>query len=354
LYSIAALLVAVQKEIAHMDNIYFDSRWEGVNGIGRVACEMRKRIFPSGNFKIPDWPDSPTSPVDPFVCGVRLAINRRSVFYSPGFNPPVICHERAAFTLHDLIHLRIPEEQSLLKRAYYQKIVRPAVHRCFKVLTSSEYSRSDVLEWSGADSSQLVNVGCGVDEAFFSKSAAWQPGYPYFLYVGARKPHKNLSRLLQAYAASSARHDVRLVLTGAAEASLVAQASALGVADKLTFVGRVSDAELPGLYQGAVALLFPSTFEGFGLPPLEAMAGGTPALTSNTTSLPEVVGDAAVQVDPYSVEALREGIDKIAFDQALRARLQLQGPVQARKHTWEQVAHKVGLVLNDLRNSVAP
>lgn len=330
-----------------------DSRWSGSHGIGRMTTELTGRLFPSSSYREPRWPSSPVSPFDPFVRGLELLFAPRMVFYSPGFNPPALCHRRAVFTVCDLIHLRVPGEAGALKRAYYERLVKPAVHRCFKVLTISEYSRNDILEWSGAPPDQVFNVGCGVDDSFFRPVLPWNPGYPYFLYVGARKPHKNLTRLLEAYARSRARNDVQLVLSGDADAAVTGLASSLGITNRIVFVGRIPDEQLSAYYRGATALLFPSYFEGFGLPPVEAMAGGTPVLTSTATSLPEAVGDAALTVDPFSIDAMQHAIDQLAFDSALRERLRRDGPVQARRHSWDYVAAKVGTVLEALKASVA-
>lgn len=332
--------------------LVLDSRWEGPHGIGRMTAEIRARLFPAGTFNTPKWPASAINPIDPFIRGAELAANRKALFYSPGFNPPAFAQHRAVFTICDLIHLRVPGEAGWLKRQYYQRLVRPAVSKAFRVLTISDYSRRDVLDWSGAEPSQVVDVGCGVDEQFFVPVAPWQLGYPYFLYIGARKPHKNLDRLLEAFAGSRASSEVRLVLSGNADTAVTALATRLGVLDRVVFAGRIPDSDLPAWYRGATALLFPSYFEGFGLPPVEAMAGGTPVLTSTATSLPEAVGDAALTVDPFAIDALRDGIDRLAFDSALRARLQAAGPIQARKHSWDSVAAKVGAVLDELRASI--
>jgi glycosyltransferase involved in cell wall biosynthesis len=330
----------------------FDARWEGSYGIARMATEIQSRIFNGGNFLVPSWPSSPLSPVDAVARGVQLLASPGSIFYSPGFNPPLFQRQRAVFTLCDLIHLKVDGETGILQRLYYEHLVKPAVRDCFRVLTISEYSRQAILEWSGVGSEQIVNIGCGVGEEFFQPVSPWQPGYPYLLYIGARKPHKNLDRLLSAYAASTAARDIRLVLSGVPDAELLGMARQLGIADRLVFAGRIPDAELPAYYRGAVALLFPSTYEGFGLPPVEAMASGTVVLTSNTTSMPETVGDAALLVNPYSIEALQSGIDRVAFDVELRQRLSIAGPQQARRHNWDAVAGRVSAVLDDLKRSV--
>ncbi len=336
-------------------SLHFDARWIDLHGIGRTASELALRLFPAeAPPRSPTWPVSPVSPIDPFVRGAQLLASPRSLFYSPGFNAPAAARARCVFTVHDLIHLRVAGEAGGLKRAYYERLVKPAVRQSFKVLTVSEYSRADVLDWSGADATQVVNVGSGVDAMFFAPISPHDPGFPYLLYVGARKPHKNLDRLLAAFAASKARAQLRLVLTGPADAAFEAQVTALGLSGRVHYAGRIPEAALPSWYRGATALLFPSLFEGFGLPPVEAMAGGTPALVANTTSLPEAVGDAAVLVEAQSVESIRDGIDRIVFDSALRARLREAGPAQARRHSWDAVAARVRSVLDALQETVQP
>lgn len=338
-----------------INSLLFDARWIDLHGIGRTASELALRLFSAdAPPPSPKWPASPVSPADPFARGAQLLASPRSLFYSPGFNAPAAGRARCVFTVHDLIHLRVAGEAGVLKRAYYERLVKPAVRQSFKVLTVSEYSRSDVLDWSGADPAQVVNVGSGVDAMFFAPATPHDPGFPYLLYVGARKPHKNLDRLLAAFAASKASAQLRLVVTGAADAMFEARIAALGLSGRVHYAGRIPDAALPGWYQGATALLFPSLFEGFGLPPVEAMAGGTPALVANTTSLPEAVGDAAVLVEAESVESIHDGIDRIVFDSALRARLREAGPAQARRHSWDAVAARVRSVLDALQGSVQP
>jgi len=167
------------------------------------------------------------------------------------------------------------------------------------------------------------------------------------LYVGNRKPHKNLARLLQGFAHSGLRRDLCLVLTGMPEAALSQQVMALQLQDRVVYAGHLTEPELAAYYRGAVAVVCPSLYEGFGLPPLEAMACGTPVVTSNRTALPEVVGEAAMLVDPYDVEALAWGIRRVVDDQGLRQALAHQGLVRAQQFTWEQTAARVWQVLQE-------
>jgi glycosyltransferase involved in cell wall biosynthesis len=154
-------------------------------------------------------------------------------------------------------------------------------------------------------------------------------------------------RLLQGFAHSGLRKDVRLVLTGTPDATLSHQITALKLQSQVVYAGQLTETDLAAYYRGALALVCPSLYEGFGLPPLEAMACGTPVVTSHCTALPEVVGDAAVLVDPYNVEAIAWGIQCAVEDSALRQSLSCQGLVRAKQFTWEHTARRVRQVLEE-------
>ncbi|HOO40830.1 MAG TPA: glycosyltransferase family 1 protein, partial [Syntrophales bacterium] len=141
---------------------------------------------------------------------------------------------------------------------------------------------------------------------------------------------------------------IRLIFTGNPNEKLMSLARNLDVEKRVEFMGRVPEGDLPGLYRGALALIFPSLYEGFGLPVVEAMACGTPVLTSNTTSLPEVAGDAALLVDPTSVEQIKGGIERLCSDPELRRMLSEKGLQRVKLFKWENVADKVKTVLQKM------
>ena len=262
------------------------------------------------------------------------------LFFSPGYNSPLGWPGRFIFTLHDLHHLCVPEDSSALKTAYYDRIIKPACHRAECMLTVSEYSRHEIAAWARISEDRIINVGNGVGLPFSPVGPKYEPGYPYVLYVGSRKPHKNLSRLLQAYGMSSARKDVRLLLSGQPDLRIAEKIAGLGLTAEVVFKDLDDDGALSEAYRGAVGFVFPSLYEGFGLPPLEAMACGVPVLTSNVCSLPEVVGDAAILVQPRDVEEIANGIGRLVQDSALRAVLRDKGLRRAARFTWEETAQR--------------
>lgn len=318
-----------------------DYRWVGPHGIGRFASEVLKGL-PSTELACGG------SPADPQDC-LRLAWALRGAragdtFFSPGYNAPWRFRGDFVFTIHDLNHIDRPENASRLKSIYYEAILKPACHRARRILTVSEFSRQRIVDWSGVDPDRVVNVGNGVDPSFTPDVEPHQPGRPYFLCVGNRKGHKNEARVLRALARLPDR-TMRLILTGAPSPELLDLAGALGIADRVSFAGRTDDAQLCALYVGAAALVFPSLYEGFGLPVVEAFACGTPVITSDCTSLPEVAGGCAVLVDPASEEQIAAAMERVVTDTDLRARLRAAGLRRARDFTWTSVVARARQVI---------
>ncbi|MFN6956732.1 MAG: glycosyltransferase family 4 protein [Acetobacteraceae bacterium] len=277
------------------------------------------------------------------------------------------------YTLHDLVPLRLPHTTLDVKRRYL-RLCRMLVRDADHIVTVSEASRTDIVNLLGADPEKVTNTWQAVDippklakkpealaraEVEGSTGLAWGG---YFLFFGAIEPKKNVGRLIEAYLASQSPHplvivgkqawkseeELRLLFENSArlfdvEGGRINAEKGGQLAFRRPEVGRriilldyAPFRLLVSLIRGARAVLFPSLYEGFGLPALEAMSLGTPVLTSNTASLPEVVGDAAIQVDPYDVQALAEGIRALDADAELRARLALAGPRQAEQFSPER------------------
>lgn len=325
-----------------MLEILYDARWIGNHGNGRIAGELLKLLPGLKPFQARR---RPWHPLDPVLLGAALWVRRPTLFFSPGYNSPIGWPYPFVFMLHDLNHLCVPENSNPAKRAYYNYVIRPACHRAAFVLTGSEYSRNEIREWANLKDQKVVKVAYGVGLPFSPSGPRHDPGYPYLLYVGSHKAHKNLPRLLKAFSISGVRRSVRLVLTGIRDSEISAQVEGLGLNEDVRFVESPGDESLANLYRGAEGLVFPSLYEGFGLPPLEAMACGTPVLTSNVCSLPEVVGDAAIVVDPLDVEGIAEGIRRLTEDSRLRDELRRRGLERARQFSWNETARGVWEVL---------
>ena len=325
-----------------MIDVLYDSRWIGNHGIGRFAAEVQRRL----TYLVPFRSTRPPShPLDPALLGAMLRGLAPKLFFSPGYNSPLWWPGSFIFTLHDLHHLRVREDSSVLKRSYYQHVIKPACHRSAAVLTVSEFSRHEIAEWAKLDERRIVNVGNGVGAPFGPTGRRLEPGYPYLLYVGSRKPHKNLPRLLHAYSVSGMRKDVRLVLSGSADKEILAHVERLGLLRDVVFNDLTSNEALAEAYRGATGFLFPSLYEGFGLPPLEALACGIPVLTSDVCSLPQVVGDAAILVNPEDTEEIAEGIRRMVCDSDLRMQLREKGLRRSKLFSWGKTAQKTSEII---------
>ncbi len=351
-------MVVIQKSFppAHTRSspILADSRWCGSYGIGRFATEVMAALPELQRIR-PGLAPHPFHKLDIPWTIAQILYHRPRLFFSLGFNPPPWSPVPVVFTLYDLILLHFPSEANRLMQPYFRYIIRPAAKRAAYILTCSEFSKQEIIDWADIPSEKVVVVGCGVDESFTPAGDRIDLGVPYVLYVGNHRPHKNLPRLLAAFQqAQGLPTDLKLLLSGTPNPEILVEITRLGLADRVQFAGFIQDADLPAYYRGATALLFPSLYEGFGLPPIEAMACGIPVLTANVTSLPEVVGDAALLVNPYEVAEIAIGIERIVLDGDLRSKLIDRGLAQAQKHRWSKTVEKTyGVLVSVLEQSRA-
>ncbi|MFO1406411.1 MAG: glycosyltransferase family 1 protein [Steroidobacteraceae bacterium] len=253
-------------------------------------------------------------------------------------------------TVHDLSQLHVPQKYDLARMIYATRVLPALIGRQDRVVTVSSSTRADVLEHTAVTADRVSVVPNGVDLSRYSARHAAGGGEahdgrggPYLLYVARLEhPGKNHVTLLEAYArlkASGLPH--RLVLAGprwSGADAIDAAVVRLGLAGEVVFTGFLDADALPGLYRGASAFVFPSLYEGFGIPLLEAMASGVPCCVSNVSSLPEVAGDAALLFDPRDVSAIAEAMHRLLTDDVLRARLRARGIDRSGRYTWERSA----------------
>jgi glycosyltransferase involved in cell wall biosynthesis len=278
------------------------------------------------------------------------------VFHAPHYVLPPAVRCRSVVTIHDCIHLMFP--QYLPNRAAYayaRGSMWNAARKADRILTVSEASKRDILHFFNVRPEKIDVVYNAIDERFWNLPSdeeiarvreRYQLAHRFVLYVGNIKPHKNLVRLIEAFDGLrrlGGFDDVKLLIIGDEISKLPALRRAVHshkLHKEVRFLGYLNDETLAILYRLASVFVFPSLYEGFGLPPLEAMASGTPVVTSNVSSLPEVAGDAAILVDPVSVESIVDGMRRVLSDPVLAQELRKRGLVRARAFSWERsVAH---------------
>ncbi len=318
--------------------IYADQRWIGNHGIGRFA----RHVLGNLDYRPVSLASNPAAPLDAWRLARSIReLTRHDLFFSPGYNTPLFCEAPFVFTIHDLSHIYCPENSSPLIRLYYATVMKRACRRAARILTVSEFTRSQIVEWSGVSGEKIFNVGCGVDSTYHPGGDPYGLPFPYLLCVSNRKRHKNEFRIVEAFAKAGLHPRLHLVFTGKPSGDLKGQIETYQLSSRVDFVGVVPEAQFPSLYLSAEALIFPSLYEGFGLPVLEAMACGTPVVTANATGMAEVAGDAALLVDPTSVEQIAMAMEQIVGDTSLRRRLREKGLARAAQFSWTTTAARV-------------
>jgi glycosyltransferase involved in cell wall biosynthesis len=281
------------------------------------------------------------------------------LLFSPIPEAPIYSNIRYIVQVHDLIPLRFPRIYSPLTqyfRYYVPQVLKQAKH----IICNSQSTADDIIKFYQIPPPKITPILLGYDANHFCPQVKSDDGFttktnPYFLYLGRQDPYKNLPRLITAFAELVKNHpsaDVReseLWLVGSTDQRftplLESQIGELGIPDKVKFWNYVAYNDLPTLIQNAIALVFPSRWEGFGFPVLEAMGCGTPVITSNVSSLPEVAGDAAILIDPYNIPEITDAMAKIAVDGKMRSDLSRLGLKQAQNFSWEKTGEATAEVL---------
>jgi glycosyltransferase involved in cell wall biosynthesis len=315
--------------------ILFDERWIGSHGIGRFAEEVGVR----GGFTALKLGGRPLEMMDSLRLSYALK-GRKGHFFSPGYNVPLGKPCSYSFTLHDLMQLEVPALKSVVKTAYFEFLIKPAIKNSAVVFTVSEFSRQKILQWSGVAPEKVISVGNGVSPHFSPNGPRWQHPRPYLLYVGNQRAHKNVDGLIRAFASSNLKANFDLLLSGSFSDTVATNILKYRLNDCVFPLGDIPESSLPSVYRGAHAFVMPSMYEGFGLPLVEAMASGTPVLSSNLTAMPKVCGDAALYFDPNDFESFVHGLNQLQNSDLL-SKLTEAGIRRATQFSWDKVASRV-------------
>jgi glycosyltransferase involved in cell wall biosynthesis len=281
---------------------------------------------------------------------IELWLGPLDVFHSPDFVLPPVLHGRTVLTVHDLSFLRVPECAHPILRQYLEKVVPRSVRRADLVLADSACTRDDVIELLHVPAERVRVVYAGVDprlervtdEAHLAQvRERYGLNRPFVLCLSTLEPRKNYVGLVRAFALLVQRLKLphKLAIVGGRGwlyEPIFAEVREQHLEERVMFLGHAADDDLPAILSAADCLCYPSFYEGFGIPVLEAMACGTAVVTTSASSLPEVAGQAAVYVDPHDVESIADGLQRVLTDAELRARLQAMGPEQSRRFTWER------------------
>ncbi|HVU11289.1 MAG TPA: glycosyltransferase family 1 protein [Phototrophicaceae bacterium] len=335
---------------------------ELVAALARQPAEHEYRLFVSGAKTLPTapgtnfvWKSTRLTPKTLARLWQRAQIPLPAEFFTGAVDlyhatdfvlPPT--RARSLLTVHDLSFVRVPEAASPALKAYLDAVVPRSVRRADHVLADSQATKDDLIALYNTPAEKITVLLSGVDARFHrvddpNVRAKYKiPARPYIFSVGTVQPRKNYSRLIQALAVLRSRgHDLDLVIAGGRgwlEDPIYASIRDAQMNDYVHFIGFADDADLPALYSAAQVTAIPSLYEGFGIPVLESMACGTPVVTSNVSSLPEVAGDAALTITPTDLDALIDALERLITDETLRSVLITKGLTRAREFTWDRSA----------------
>ncbi|WP_447875012.1 glycosyltransferase family 4 protein [Serratia fonticola] len=263
-------------------------------------------------------------------------------------NTAPIFYKNQIITHHDVAYKRHPASFSKKFRLFYNIFVPLMLKKSKWLFTVSEFSKCEINDIYGYPLDKISVIYNAVNEEF--KKGQAKNTDPYFLAVSSPSFHKNFHGMLQAFSALSKNHDVALKIIGKTTGSFSKQdfSSLIKTSKKIDFLGRVEDEEMIMLYQNAHAFIFPSFYEGFGIPPLEAQSCGCPVISSNTASMPEVLRDSALYFDPYNMSQMVDAMERILLNRELRLNLIEKGDENAKRYSWMNSAHKVSQIVDEI------
>lgn len=274
---------------------------------------------------------------------------KAKLIFSPLPEAPIATGSRFIVTIHDLIPLRFPKRFGP-RTLYYRHWAPWVLHQAEHIICNSQSTANDLVDYFGIKTYKISPIPLAFDSACFRPDLSKvSTDSPYFLYIGHSEPYKNLPRLIQGFSEIYQKCTHQLWIAGTPErrytSKLQAQIQALGIEERVKFLDYVPYDKLPILIAQATALVFPSLWEGFGLPVLEAMACGTPVITSNLASLPEVAGEAAILINPYNAAEIADAMNLIAQDGELRSQLRQAGFARVKQFSWQKTGQATVEVL---------
>lgn len=280
-------------------------------------------------------------------------INNVDILHQPCFSVPIFYHGKKIVTVHDIIPLKFPKNLPLASRLFYSKWMTYSYRYADMIIADSECTKRDIIKHLKISPEKIRVIYLAVSDDFKPESSKariqniknkYHTGEKYFIHVGTIEPRKNLPFLVRAFSeAVRAGVPENLVIVGKYGwyyDRLLTSIKDLQLKDRVIFTGYAPDEDIPALYSGATALTFPSLYEGFGFPPLEAMACGTPVISSNTSSLPEVVVDAGILIAPEDKETWAKKMIEISTEKKLAQKLRIKGLKRAKKFSWEKTARE--------------
>lgn len=335
--------------LTHLPRVDRDNRYTAFIGDGRfTSSELTLRLsrLPTSRPMVRIFWEQAVQPFALRKEGVGL-------IHALAFVTPLLSPCPSVVTVYDLSFLLYPDRFKRAKRFYLSLFTRLSARKARRIIAISESTKRDVVRLLGVPPDKVEVVYCGLDDAFRplaeDQVAAFRSerglSERFILFVGTIEPRKNVTRLIEAFAnlLTCQLADLKLVIGGAKGwfyEDVFARAEELGLEGQVMFPGYIPASELPLWYNAAELFVYPSLYEGFGLPPLEAMACGTPVVTANTSSLPEVVGEAGLTVAPLDVEALAEAMRRVLNDATLRREMRERGLQRAQSFSWTKTARE--------------
>jgi glycosyltransferase involved in cell wall biosynthesis len=297
---------------------------------------------------------------DTFHIPIEIVIGKVDVFHGPIYTRLNNIIGKSIVTIHDLIFIRHPEIVHPSWLAYTKKNVTYSIERADALVAISEFTKSELIDIYHIPEEKIRVIYNGVDRDFVPRTEGIEKvkrkfavNGGYFLFVGANEPRKNLVTLLEAYynLPRFIKVNFKLVVVGVKRYrsdDVFNKVRELKLEKALIFTGRVTKRELSILYSGAEVFIFPSLLEGFGMPPLEAMACGTPVIASNLTAIPEVISDGGLLIDPRNPDEITQAIEKVLNDNNLKEKLRQKGFERARQFSWRRTARETLSLYNEI------